>query len=71
MPHMIDVGIMNELQSTFPEEFDKTSSHKIRSSDDMQFAFSYNYFVIGQTATLNVTALFAELDTDHSGKQQM
>jgi len=67
MPHMIDVEIMKELQDTFPEEFDKTSSHKLRSSDDMQFAFSYNYFVIGQTKTLNVTKLFAELDTDNSG----
>ncbi|KAK3755467.1 hypothetical protein QZH41_005971 [Actinostola sp. cb2023] len=67
MPHMIDVKVIQELQHTFPEEFDRTSSHKLRSSDDMQFAFSYIYFVIGQTSTLNVTKLFRELDTDHSG----
>ena len=67
MPHMIDVQIMNELQAIFPEEFDATSSHKLRSSEDMQFAFSYMYFVVGQKKALNVTEIFAELDTDHSG----
>lgn len=67
MPHMIDVKIMEELQALLPEEFDKTSSHKLRSSDDMQFAFSYNYFVVGQKKCANVTEFFYELDADHSG----
>ena len=67
MPHMIDVKIMEELQGLLPEEFDQTSSHKLRSSDDMQFAFSYNYFVIGQKKYPNVTEFFAEVDADHSG----
>lgn len=68
MPHMIDVKIMNELQDMLPEEFEMTSSHRLRSSDDMQFAFSYNYFVIGQPSSINVTELFIELDSDHSGE---
>lgn len=67
MPHMIDLKIMEELQALLPEEFDKTSSHKLRSSDDMQFAFSYYYFVIGQKKCANVTEFFAEVDADHSG----
>ena len=67
MPHMIDVQVMTELQAMLPDEFDETSSHKLRSSDDMQFAFSYMYFVVGQKKFVNVTELFAELDTDHSG----
>lgn len=67
MPHMIDVKIMEELQALLPEEFDKTSSHKLRSSDDMQFAFSYNYFVVGQKKCANVTEFFNEIDADHSG----
>ena len=67
MPHMIDVKIMEELQALLPEEFDKTSSHKLRSSDDMQFAFSYNYFVVGQKKSANITEFFTDLDADHSG----
>lgn len=68
MPHMIDVKVMEELQALLPEEFDQTSSHKLRSSDDMQFAFSYYYYVVGQKKTPNITEFFAEVDADHSGK---
>ena len=71
MPHMINVKIMEELQSLLPEEFDQTSSHKLRSSEDMQFAFSYNYFVIGQKKDPNVTEFFADVDADHSGVLNM
>lgn len=46
MPHMIDVDEMIALQSKFPDEFEKTSSHRFRSEDDMQYAFSYMYWII-------------------------
>ena len=67
MPHMIDVKIMNDLQAMLPREFDQTSSHRLRSSDDMQFAFSFMYFVMGQKKELNLKEIFSEVDTDHSG----
>ena len=59
--------IMTELQNTFPEEFDRTSSHKVRSNEDMQFAFSYFYFLMGERRQMVVEEAFAELDTDGSG----
>ncbi|XP_036432578.1 N-acetylglucosamine-1-phosphotransferase subunits alpha/beta [Colossoma macropomum] len=67
MPHMIDRLVMQELQDTFPEEFDKTSSHRVRHSEDMQFAFSYFYFLMSALQQLNVSQVFDEIDTDHSG----
>ncbi|MCI4382136.1 hypothetical protein PGIGA_G00260210 [Pangasianodon gigas] len=67
MPHMIDRLIMQELQDTFPEEFDKTSAHRVRHSEDMQFAFSYFYFLMSALQQLNVSQVFDEIDTDHSG----
>ncbi|XP_056280450.1 N-acetylglucosamine-1-phosphotransferase subunits alpha/beta isoform X3 [Pseudoliparis swirei] len=67
MPHMIDRLIMQELQDTFPEEFDKTSGHRVRHPEDMQFAFSYFYFLMSAQQHLNVTEVFDEIDTDHSG----
>uniref|UniRef100_A0A8C4H064 N-acetylglucosamine-1-phosphotransferase subunits alpha/beta n=1 Tax=Dicentrarchus labrax TaxID=13489 RepID=A0A8C4H064_DICLA len=67
MPHMIDRFIMQELQDTFPEEFDKTSAHRVRHSEDMQFAFSYFYFLMSAQQQLNVSEVFDEIDTDHSG----
>lgn len=51
----------------FPEEFDKTSAHRVRHSEDMQFAFSYFYFLMSAQQQLNVSEVFDEIDTDHSG----
>lgn len=48
-------------------EFDKTSAHRVRHSEDMQFAFSYFYFLMSAQQQLNVTDVFDEIDTDHSG----
>ncbi|XP_022082815.1 N-acetylglucosamine-1-phosphotransferase subunits alpha/beta-like isoform X2 [Acanthaster planci] len=67
IPHMIDINIMKELQAEFPDEFDATSSHQIRHSKDMQFAFSYMYYVIGSPKEVNTNEIFDEFDTDHSG----
>ncbi|XP_047245419.1 N-acetylglucosamine-1-phosphotransferase subunits alpha/beta isoform X1 [Girardinichthys multiradiatus] len=67
MPHMIDRLVMQELQDTFPEEFDKTSGHRVRHFEDMQFAFSYFYFLMSAQQQLNVSEVFDEVDTDHSG----
>ena len=53
MPHMIDVPIMQRLQSKFPAEFERTSSHRFRSSDDVQFAFAYFWFLMEDTAEFN------------------
>ncbi|XP_030576539.1 N-acetylglucosamine-1-phosphotransferase subunits alpha/beta [Archocentrus centrarchus] len=67
MPHMIDRLIMQELQDTFPQEFDKTSGHRVRHPEDMQFAFSYFYFLMSAQQQLNVSEVFDDIDTDHSG----
>lgn len=67
MPHMIDRLIMQELQDIFPEEFDKTSAHRVRHPEDMQFAFSYFYFLMSAQQQLNISKVFDEVDTDHSG----
>ncbi|MBN3303685.1 GNPTA phosphotransferase, partial [Amia calva] len=67
MPHMIDRIIMQELQEMFPKEFDKTSSHKVRHSEDMQFAFSYFYYLMSAVQQLNISQVFEEVDTDSSG----
>ena len=52
---------------SYAEEFDCTSSHKLRASDDMQFGFSYFYFMIGERQELNIAETFREYDTDQSG----
>ncbi|KGL84984.1 N-acetylglucosamine-1-phosphotransferase subunits alpha/beta, partial [Tinamus guttatus] len=67
MPHMIDRTVMQELQDMFPDEFDKTSLHKVRHSEDMQFAFSYFYYLMSAVQPLNISQIFDEVDTDQSG----
>jgi hypothetical protein len=51
MPHMIDRHIITALHARWPEEFNKTSSHRFRTGEDMQFAFSYMYFMMRQVRT--------------------
>ena len=68
MPHMVDVDIMKELQARFPKQFDTTSSNKLRSKNDMQFALSYFYYVIDQTKEFDVARVFQEVDADASGE---
>uniref|UniRef100_T2MCA8 N-acetylglucosamine-1-phosphotransferase subunits alpha/beta n=1 Tax=Hydra vulgaris TaxID=6087 RepID=T2MCA8_HYDVU len=67
MPHMVDKDIIVEMQKEFQPYFEDTSSHKMRHPEDMQFAFSYNYYIIGLKESQNVSILFDVIDTDHSG----
>ena len=56
-----------DFAGRFPLEWAITSSHKVRSPDDMQFAFSYYYYMLGATTPVDVAQVFEEMDTDHSG----
>ncbi|XP_053572958.1 N-acetylglucosamine-1-phosphotransferase subunits alpha/beta isoform X2 [Bombina bombina] len=67
MPHMIDRIIMQGLQDLYPAEFDKTAAHKVRHSEDMQFAFSFFYYLMSAIEPLNISKVFDEVDTDGSG----
>ena len=51
----------------FRYQFELTSSHKERSVDDMQFAFSYFYFIVGESQKRPLSEIFDEFDTDESG----
>jgi len=67
MPHMVDSDIIYEMQDKFWPYFEATSSHRLRHPQDMQFAFSFNYYVIGVKQAANISQLFDEIDTDKSG----
>ncbi|XP_066593721.1 N-acetylglucosamine-1-phosphotransferase subunits alpha/beta isoform X2 [Prorops nasuta] len=67
MPHLIDKTIVESMQSKFVAEFRKTSSHRIRDSEDMQFAFSYFYFLTSEKETVQIGEVFDKFDTDKSG----
>lgn len=67
MPHMINKQVMTHMQAVFPNEWDATSSHRIRSLTDMQFAFSYFYFLMSHPRNITISEIFDELDVDASG----
>jgi UDP-N-acetylglucosamine-lysosomal-enzyme len=67
MPHFIDKDIMTELVSTFPEDWDQTSSHRLRSDHDMQYAFAYYHFLAELSISFNASAAFDEFDVDGTG----
>lgn len=51
----------------FPKEWDATSSHKIRNPSDMQYAFSYFYFLMNEKENVSIGQIFDMFDTDNSG----
>ena len=67
MPHMINRIIAASMQEKFAEEWDMTSSHRMRRPDDMQFAFAYFYFLMSEPLNSSIDELFAEVDIDKSG----
>jgi hypothetical protein len=58
---------MEELQHKFKQEFDKTSSNRFRTSTDMQYSFSYYYFVMSELDEFDKTKLFDEIDLNMNG----
>ena len=68
MPHFVDIDVINEMQARFWPHFEETSSHKIRMENDMQFAFSYAYYLMDVRASLNMSMIFDELDTDDTSE---
>ncbi|XP_070153413.1 N-acetylglucosamine-1-phosphotransferase subunits alpha/beta isoform X2 [Polyergus mexicanus] len=66
MPHLIDKWIVNDMQDKFKFEFKKTSNHKVRDSEDMQFAFSYFYFLSSEKRKVPIGEIFDMFDTDKS-----
>ncbi len=55
------------MQNKFPVEYNVTSSHRLRSGQDMQYAFAYMYYMLSVREHFNVTNEFAALDTDEDG----
>ena len=70
MSHFIDVDIVKRMQTAFQPEFQVTSGNKIRSATDMQFAFSYFYFLTSETRGSNLSSILQGFDTDHTGYEE-
>lgn len=65
-PILVDRDIMEALHSTFEREFAVTERNRVRRGDDIQFSFSYYYFVISESVKRGIEDIFNEFDTDSS-----
>jgi hypothetical protein len=45
MPHMINRHVVAEMQQLWPAEWEQTSRNRFRESSDMQYGFSYFYYL--------------------------
>lgn len=66
VPILIDKDIMEELQLAFAKEFLETVKNRIRSGKDIQFSFSYYYFIMSKTVEKTIDEIYEDFDTDKS-----
>lgn len=66
MPHYLQKSVIERMQVLWEKEFDETSSHNMRASNDMQYAFSYFYYYMHERLPYNFTEVF-ENDLDVNG----
>jgi len=70
LPHMIDRDVVQEMQNTWEAEWNATSSNKFRSRKDMQYSFSYYYYMLNRHTIQEIDVkkiIQKEVDTDEDG----
>ncbi|KAJ1431488.1 hypothetical protein B484DRAFT_310327, partial [Ochromonadaceae sp. CCMP2298] len=70
VPHMIDTQYVQEMQDRWPMEWNATSAHRFRSPEDMQYSFSYYYYLIHRLKNKPPSVdqyLASVVDTDRDG----
>lgn len=70
VPHMMDREYLQEMQTKWPEQWIATSSHRFRSASDMQYSFSYYYYLANRQKVHPPDLhkyMSAVLDTDKDG----
>lgn len=53
--------------SRFLQPWSQTARHRFRSPNDVQFAFTYFYFLMTENATSSLSDVMHSVDSDHSG----
>lgn len=66
MPHFLDVRVLHELESHFSKQWRQTSQHRIRSSNDLQYAFAYFYFLMSERVNRTLPDWLSTFDSDRS-----
>ena len=68
VPSLHNRRILEELEEVFAAEVDKTSSHRFRNPEDMQFQLTYFSWVREYGEPYNPEAILTRFDLDQDGK---
>mmetsp|Transcript_34187 Transcript_34187/g.88262 ORF Transcript_34187/g.88262 Transcript_34187/m.88262 type:complete len:1149 (-) Transcript_34187:393-3839(-) len=69
MPHMMDVQLLDSMQKRWRKQFDATSSHRFRHPADMQYSFSFFYYMMSEKRNTTLEEFFhTVLDADENGR---
>ena len=63
----LDRNVFSAMRRKFEDDWTETSRHRLRQSNDMQFAFAYFHFLMSETKAFDAADIFEEFDTDRSG----
>jgi len=66
-PLLMDRHVVQEIVSTWPEQFEATARHRFRHPLDMQYELAYAYYLLSEPAPLDVPAFFQQMDLDGDG----
>lgn len=71
MPHFLNREVLQQIENMIGDQFTLTRQHRFRSSDDLQYAFMYFYF-LKEIEKKKMDAYYDSLwdlylDTDHDG----
>lgn len=62
MPILLDKEILERMNLELYDEIQETSSHKFRNSHDLQFAFTYLYFLMSEQFYPTIKQILEEFD---------
>lgn len=66
-PVMVDMDLIENLQKKFFKEVMVTSKNRFRNHNDLQFTFTYYYFIYHERNSFDAKEIFDRFDTDMSG----
>ncbi|XP_055624663.1 N-acetylglucosamine-1-phosphotransferase subunits alpha/beta [Toxorhynchites rutilus septentrionalis] len=64
---LLNIDIIESMLSKFRQEFALTKRHRFREKNDMQYAFTYYHFLMGESRNKTISEIFDDFDTDKSG----
>lgn len=63
---IVDKDIIEEMHERYKMFIDRTSSQRVRSSNDIQYGFMYSNYLMSATKGVNISQIFDRFDVDKS-----